>query len=126
MIIMSVIVLFIVQPSIGGLYKHRMNGLQDIFYYMAPDHFLLRCPLPQYLTGKQRGLAYVMVGSAFIVCCLITVMWHYNDLVGVINRVVQAAVTAVSEQLEEQNTKQESTGPPPPMRQLQSQPTIST
>ena len=109
-IVVSVVVLFIVQFSIGRLYKHWMNGLLDGFYYCNLIIFSSAVLFLNTSQGNTEALACVMAGSAFIVFCLI-VLWHFNNLTGVINRVVQR----MKQLLSNLRTQSTATRPPPPL-----------
>ena len=115
------IVAHIFQLPSGILYKCWLNGILVRFYI---GNLAIFSSVALFLNTSQgtEALACIMVGSAFIVFCLI-ILWHFNHQTRAINVVVQKLLSARRSQ---QPSNLQESGPPDSSPLLQQpQPTIS-
>ena len=117
-----VIVAFVLQLFSGMLYKYWLNGILVRFYIGNLAIFSSVALFLNTSQGNSEALACIMVGSAFIVSCFIS-LWHFNHQTKAINIVVQKLLSAWMSQKPSELQDSRSPDSPLPLQQLQ--PTIS-
>ena len=118
---MSVITIHLYQIYVGKLYKNWINWFLEGFYSCNLLVFSIAILFLNASQGSSEALACVMVGSAFLVFCLI-VMWHFNRQTRAISRAGERLKQLwTSRRRRQAEDTQELPDPPP----RQPQPTIS-
>ena len=117
----SVITVHLYQIYVGRLYKNWVNWYLEGFYSCNLLVFSMAVLFLNASQGSSEALACVMVGSAFLVFCLI-VVWHFNQQTRAISRAGERLKQLwTSRKRRQAEDTQEPPDPPP----RQPQPTVS-
>ena len=118
---MSVITIHLYQIYVGKLYKNWINWFLEGFYSCNLLVFSMTVLFLNGSQGSSEALACVMVGSAFLVFCLI-VVWHFNHQTRAISRAGERLKQLWTSQRRRQAEDTQELPDSPPR---QPQPTIS-
>ena len=118
---MSVVAVYLHQIYVSRLYKNWLNWFLEGFYSCNLLVFSMAVLFLNASQGSSEALACVMVGSAFLVFCLI-VVWHFNHQTRAISKAGEWLKQLwTSRRRRQADDTQEPTDPPP----RQPQPNIS-
>ena len=114
---MSVVAVYLHQIYVGRLYKNWLNWFLEGFYSCNLLVFSIAVLFLNASQGSSEALACVMVGSAFIVFCLV-VVWHFNHQTRAISRAGEMLKQLwTCRRRRQAEDTQEPTDPPPRLPQ---------